>query len=353
VRACRSTRAGQSRGFTLIELLVVIGIIGILAGLLIPAVQSAREAARREQCAVNQRDLIQACFSFESAHGGFPTGQYMNHLFPPGQPPGQMHTHSSFSVHCSLLPYLEQEHLHNSINFSLSPYGDFSLFTGELESLRVENRTAGATVVGVFLCPSDTPPAGSSLAASSYRGCDGIGESHREGSSVVSRYDGVFYSTDHGTGRGLPLARIRDGLANTLAFSEKIIGSGLGGTYRPYRDWVRIDEAMNDIGPERWREICARPRPSDLLKPRLDGGTTWMAPRVYYTAFLVSVPPNFSLPDCGWAPYGGIFAARSHHPTGVNAAMADGSVRFVRSSIDEAVWRAAGTRSGGEPPPAF
>jgi prepilin-type processing-associated H-X9-DG protein len=326
---------------TLIELLVVIGIIGILAGLLIPAVQSAREAARREQCAANQRDLIQACYSFESAHGGFPTGQYMLHPYPPGS----LRSHGWFSLHCSLLPYLEQTDLHNSINFSL--------YAGEPKSLPVENRTAGATVVGVFLCPSDSPPADSSLAATSYRGCLGIGESYREGSSFHSRYDGIFYSTDHGTGRGSPLARIRDGLANTLAFSEKIIGSGLGATYRPHRDWVYIGDAVKDIGPEHWREICAGRRPSDLLEPQLDGGTTWVSPRVYYTGFLVSVPPNFSLPDCGRGDFGGIFAARSHHPSGVNAAMADGSVRFVRSSIEGAVWRGAGTRAGGEPPPAF
>jgi prepilin-type processing-associated H-X9-DG protein len=326
---------------TLVELLVVVGVIAILVGLLLPAVQSAREAARRARCADNQRELIQACFSFESAHGGFPTGQYMEHPYPPGS------TRSSgfFSVHCSLLPYLEQVELHNSINFSLTAPGP--------RYLPAENLTAAASVVGVFLCPSDSPPSGSSLAATSYRGCHGVGESHREGSSIVSVYDGIFLTTDHGTGRGFPLAGIRDGLANTLAFSEKIIGSGPGKTYRPHRDWVRIGDAIRDIGPQNWREICAGPRPSDLLEPRLDGGTTWMAPLVYYTCFLVSVPPNFSLPDCGREDYGGIFAARSFHPSGVNVAMADGSVRFVRSSIDAAVWRGAGTRSGGEPPPDF
>jgi prepilin-type processing-associated H-X9-DG protein len=78
-----------------------------------------------------------------------------------------------------------------------------------------------------------------------------------------------------------------------------------------------------------------------------------MSSFIYYTGFLVSVPPNYSLPDCGRADFGGIFAARSRHPSGVNAAMADGSVRFVRSSIGEAVWRAAGTRAGGEPPSDF
>lgn len=337
----RANRAGRSLGVTLVELLVVIGVVGVLAGLLIPAVQSAREAARRDLCVGNQRNLIQACYSFETVHGGFPTGQYMEHPFPPGQP----RSHSSFSVHCSLLPYLEQVDLHNSINFSL--------YSGVPTSRPVENRTAAAFVVGVFLCPSDSPPADSSLAATSYRGCHGVGESYQVGSSIVSEYDGIFYSSDRGTGRGLPLAKIRDGLANTIAFSEKIIGSGLGGTYHPHRDWVHISNDVLDLGLENWRAICAGERPSDLLQPRLDGGATWLSPLVYYTNFLVSTPPNYSIPDCGRADHGGIFAARSYHPSGVTVAMADGSVRFVRSSIDGAVWRGAGTRAGGEPPPAF
>lgn len=336
-----STRVARSMGMTLVELLVVIGVIAILAGLLIPAVQSAREAARREHCASNLRNLIQACFSFQSANGGFPTGQYMDHPYPPGS----TRSHGYFSLHCGLLPYLEQASLHNDINFSL--------YSGQSESLPVENRTAAATVVGVFLCPSDSAPRGSSLAASSYRGCHGIGESYPVGSSMVSEYDGLFFTTDHGTGQGYPLAGVRDGLANTLAFSEKIVGSGLRGTYRPYRDWVYLADGVFELGSERWREICAGSRPSALLEPRLDGGATWMSPFVYYTTFLVSVPPNFSVPDCGRADFGGIFTARSYHPSGVNVAMADGSVHFVRSSIDRAVWRGAGTRAGGEPPPDF
>ena len=171
---------------------------------------------------------------------------------------------------------------------------------------------------------------------------------------MVSEYDGLFFTTDHGTGGGYPLGGIRDGLANTLAFSEKIVGSGLGRTYRPYRDWVYIADGVFELGPEHWRGELRWPAPCPhLLEPRVDGGTTWMSPFVYYTTFLVSVPPNFSVPDCGRADFGGIFAARSYHPSGVNVAMADGSVRFVRSSIDCAISRGAGTRAGGEPPPAF
>jgi prepilin-type processing-associated H-X9-DG protein len=100
--------------------------------------------------------------------------------------------------------------------------------------------------------------------------------------------------------------------------------------------------------PEEFVAICSRLTSAPI--PRTDNGRMWLFSGGIYTLFFVSVPPNSPIPDCGTDNLNGrgVFAARSYHPGGVNAAMADGSVRWFASTIDEKTWRALGTRSGGE-----
>jgi prepilin-type processing-associated H-X9-DG protein len=325
---------------TLIEFLVVLGIIGLLAGLLLPAVQAAREAARRARCASNLGQLIHAAHSFETVNGGFPPSWTMGLPFALGD-----NMAGIYSVQVRLLPFLEQNVLYNSINFPLH--------TGTIpEELRFYHQTVAAQTIEVLLCPTDPNHGPRPFAPNSYRACTGFGARRKLATGVYT------YSPTEGEGafawldrdglflRTLPLSWITDGLSNTLAFSEKPIGSGPGGVYSPFRDWS--SEWFEDaLSPDDWIRVCSQlATPS----PRLSAGGSWMLPGAIYTNFYASAPPNTLIPDCGFETYNGtgLYSARSYHPGGVNAALADGSVRWFSSGTSVNVWRALGTRAGGE-----
>jgi prepilin-type N-terminal cleavage/methylation domain-containing protein/prepilin-type processing-associated H-X9-DG protein len=329
----RRFRLGR-QGFTLVEMLVVIGIIGVLIGLILPAVQAAREAARRAQCVKNLTQLILATHSFETANGGFPTSQFIGRPTIP-RAPG---TYGRYSLHCRLLPFLEQGNLYDSINFELR--------TGGLGGVGIFHPTVAAVKVAAFLCPSDSnswkthPPA-----PNSYRACTGFHKRVQEPGGFRILNEGAFIPDIHNR-QVLGLSSFADGLSNTLAFSEKPIGSGTGVMYDPFRDWAVVTDVAPE-GPDDWKAACSHIRDLD---PSLGAGATWMLPGAIYTHFFASAPPNTPIPDCGrWTFSGlGLFSARSYHPGGVNAAMADGSIRWFSSSTATATWRSLGTRAGGE-----
>ena len=328
----------RRRAFTLLELLVVIGIVGVLAGLLLPAVQAAREAARRSQCVKNLGQLIRATHAFEAANGGFPPATTWS--VPPT--PHQKYDNGFYSVQCRLLPFLDQADLYNSINFP-------AMTGGNLIGLEVFHHTAAATVVHVFLCPSDPNTRPRPLAPVSYRACTGLGGMQMLASGRRTGFDdGAFAWVDNGTDRTMSLSEVRDGLSNTLAFSEKPIGSGQTATYSPFRDWSLRPTEGGAYTADQWVVMCSN---LTSVQPMLDGGGSWMLPGARYTHFLANAPPNTSIPDCGdWGMISGlgVFAARSYHPGGVNAAMADGAVRWFSSGTDPSIWRSLGTRAGGE-----
>lgn len=325
-------------GLTLIELLVVIGIVGLLASLLLPAVQSAREAARRARCANNQRQLIGACHQFENTNGDFPLAVAYGHTI--SRVPGPHFEESLLSPQALLLPYLEQGPLFNSINF------DEPLLLGGYEGANVQ--TVVSTRIEVFLCPSDPAARRFKIAPNSYRACVGLGEipGPPPGRSSDAT-DGAFawVNSPQEFRSGPRLARIADGLSNTLAFSEKPISTQ--DRYHPFRDWSIVPSDGQGVSPDVWVGRCSR-----IIEviPRLDAGATWISPGPNYTHFYTSVPPNSRVPDCATGGFmtGGLFAARSYHPGGVNAAMADGSVRWFSSGTAMNVWRSLGTRAGGE-----
>ncbi|HWE35050.1 MAG TPA: DUF1559 domain-containing protein [Isosphaeraceae bacterium] len=323
-------RRGTSRGFSLIELLVVIGVIGVLVGLLLPAVQQAREAARRQQCANNLKQMITAAHSFEAAMGGFPPlGSYF---------PRRPILRGSFSVHYRLLPYLEQQSLYDSINFE-SPAFD-------LTDLADYHQSAASRAIGAFLCPSDPNTVRDTFAPNSYRANSGPEP------LIVSTDLTHGYFNDQGAFSywpdPMPLGAFVDGMSNTLALSEKPIGSGAEAVYSPFRDWVATNGSSSGASSNNWALICSQL--ADQSAKNFDAGRTWMIDASLFTRFLPSVPPNSLVPDCGPSDHAsnGIFAARSYHPGGVNAALADGSVRWFSSGVAPATWRALGTRAGGE-----
>ncbi len=317
------------RGFTLIEVLVVLGVIALLVALLLPAVQQARESARRTQCVNNLKQLGLALHAFEAGHGGFPPA--VSSDWPPNGGRGVDY----FSPHSVLLPHLEQASLYQAINFETQ-----CLRTEDLDR---ENATAARQALAEFVCPSDSDPSGPH-GVNSYRANLGLHVSHVVNGSFWPANDGAFVF-DRPI---LPLSAFRDGLSNTLAFAEKPVGSGEG-RYQPFRDWLLVPGA----GGTADQSYAACSRLSTAQGAQLDGGRTWLLAGAIYTGFFTSAPPNSRVPDCGdpSSNGSGLFAARSYHPGGVHAALCDGSVRWFPSTIDPVTWRGLGTRAGGEPPP--
>ncbi|WP_152052633.1 DUF1559 family PulG-like putative transporter [Tautonia marina] len=308
---------------TLIELLVVVAVIGILAGLVLPAVQSAREAARRARCTNNLKQLGLATHQFEAANGGFPADPHHRLDGPP--PIGYLPAVSQ------LLPHLELGNVYDSINHDLH--------MRYFDHFPPANWTALTTHVAGFICPSDSGPA-DVPGRINYRTNWGLGDRRR---NRPGSEDGAFSHWSM-----LSPASFTDGLSQTLAFSEKKVGSGAAGRYDPSRDWIYLSLSPLPYEADSLVETCANQ--GGIRTVQLDGGHAWLLHGAMYTAFYAMVEPNSRIPDCGNPNYAGIgvFAARSDHPGGVNAAMADGSVRWFSSSIDRATWRALGTRNGGE-----
>ena len=320
------------RGLTLIELLVVVGIIAILIGLLLPAVQAAREAARQARCRDNLRQLGLALHGFEASRGGFPPFTYSVLV----RDNGYVLPHQ-YSVQVMLLPYLEATTIANNLNLLITTTGRPPGHPG--------NTTASSAAIATFLCPSDPLAIGPGAGLASYRA--NLGTCISCGNADL--WDGCFWE------RIGPTAAFRDGLSHTLAFSEKPIGSaGTTGPFSPFRDWYHYLPAYaTNPTVDGWVTICSGLGTSsgtDSLDSLPRSGRSWLRSGAINTGFFTAVPPGSRVPDCGILPGGGEgnFAARSYHPGGVNAALADGSVRWFGSGIASQVWRALGTRAGGE-----
>jgi len=325
-------------GFTIIELLVVIGTLSLLAALLLPAVQSAREAARRAYCANNLRQIGIALQNYLTDHRYFPlNGTNRPDTFYFGQ----------FSVHTRLLPYLGKVRLFNTINFEVGTYppevvGD--RVPSELyEKLIPPNSTTSRTGISLFLCPSD----GGSFRSTgtNYRGCTGVGP--HKNLSIMHPDGGNGLFPEIGT---VSVAQVSDGLSHTVAFSERIRGNGRAGRPDPTRDafvWVSGTGAstVEHILPV--CRIAARANNAAFTKH----GRWWFWKGRERTLYNHAQTPNGTIPDC-LAPKHvtaiGMATARSFHPGGVNVLMGDGSIRFVRGEIALRSWRGLATRSGAE-----
>ncbi len=312
------------RGFTLIELLVVIAIIGVLVSLLLPAVQSAREAARRTQCVNNLKQMGLALQNYHDTLGCLPLGRTIPQQF-------------SFSVQARLLPYMEGTVLQNALNFDLG-WSDPT------------NVTITRVQMSSLLCPSDSRqvPPGRFWGATNYRANEGTsvamwaGPSDTTGvnSALTVQPNGLFFALDL-----INLASIEDGTSNTAAFSEHIkgdfsnaIATELADTFWPQTYPATADEAVAMCRQMNWRDLSFQ-RVSDV-------GAPWTYGYHSTSSYWHSGPPNSR--SCMFPPSRIMTVATSLHPGGVNVGMADGSVRFVKSTINLATWRAIGSRNGGE-----
>jgi prepilin-type N-terminal cleavage/methylation domain-containing protein len=313
----------RRKAFTLIELLVVIAIIAILIGLLLPAVQKVREAAARTKCQNNLKQLGLAMHNHESALGVFPQGR---NGFP-----------QVVSAPARLLAYVEQENLQRLVD----PVGTLAIGG--------QNDTAAKNKVGLFICPSD--PQNGQVPGSAYFGINyvannGVGVTF-DASGNITMYrrilegDGIFAQTP------TRIADVTDGLSNTAAFSESIIGNGSIVTTLP-TDQQTIRLVVMEV-----------PGGTDPTPSACDGGTgiwnmrrgeQWINGHYGNTLYNHYYPPNSTAKwDCGNGSHNkGLTSARSYHTGGVNMLLGDGSTRFVQNSITLATWRALATRSGGE-----
>ena len=327
--------SASRRAFTLIELLVVIAIIAVLIALLLPAVQAAREAARRAQCTNNLKQIGLAMHNYESANGSF----------PPGEKGCCWGTWCIF-----VLPYVEQSSLYNAWNSYGSNVPSGGALDGYLRYAGAANTTVTYSLVSSYVCPSD--PSGGVQRSGGVRyqnyvvNYGNVDQAQNKNFPVPSplnptqfftfmgapftdigspAIDDTGYALDFATLSVTKIASVTDGLSNTLMTSELKVASP----------------------------------PNDLR------GYTWWGPSASFTALLA---PNSTLPDtmgnggcsatsppCNSGltnPNGGYsmvyLAARSYHPGGVSAGMCDGSVRFIKNTVNPLSYMALSSTQGGE-----
>jgi len=336
----------KKRGFTLIELLVVIAIIAVLIALLLPAVQQAREAARRTQCKNNLKQLGLGVLNYESDYGVFPMGDCTRN-YGSGEIP-------QASVHCYLMPYLEQANLYNELNFSAQINA----------ASTAANKDAKVKIVSAFHCPSDSNPmvnnvAGANILSEScnYMQCLGSTSTHAgvnltaNNPSTVqpeTQLHGIFFRNSSTRTRD-----ITDGMSNTALIAEIKTGPNGTSSYQKIPAGDPRDFSVATSSTVNWTG-------SDLLFPPSScenratnawayRGLQWYRALMVATYYNHTLPPNAPYRDCISSNlYQGHLAARSYHNGGVNCSLADGSIRFVSNNVDAKVWSAVGTKANGE-----
>lgn len=325
-------------GFTLIELLIVTGIISILIGLLLPAVQVTRENARRVQCQSNLHQIGLALQLYHESNGCFPPALTQLNVLEYG---------GFFSIHTRLLPFFEQASVFHAINFDTGtwPTDGYQIKPrSDQIALNESNVTVLETSIGLFLCPSDAGPF--SRTGNNYRGTAGIGPGIAMSAEFPDSGNGIF--AEFGPIRA---SQVTDGLSHTTSFSERLRGSGGDRAEIPERDMFPIlgfVRTADDL--LRACEIAGRPRAADLVGYTLPG-KRWFWTGREHTLYTHAQIPNGRIPDCARGsslPIADMATSRSWHIGGVNALMGDGSVRFISENISQAVWRGLGSRSGGE-----
>jgi prepilin-type N-terminal cleavage/methylation domain-containing protein/prepilin-type processing-associated H-X9-DG protein len=361
------------RGFTLIELLVVIAIIAVLIALLLPAVQSAREAARRIQCTNNLKQIGLALHNYHTSIGTFPCGISMN---PQTQgSPLSMANWNSWSAQSLMLGYMEQTPLYNAANFSWGPYP-----TGA--ALTPINTTVTNSVIKAFLCPSDPNSGGGQNSDVAWGGntnnyaasfgtdttggnyawdCNNAATNHQDPMGCVGMFGwAVSYGVQHCT----------DGTSNTVAYAEWLVGDGKAPSGSHYRgnmettdgssNTYSLNALTNLANIQTALTTCATKFQNEPASSSANisdyKGWRWSLGCISFASFNTVQKPNDPVGGCcggcggnqSWLNGGYVMGAASAHPGGVNVLFSDGSVKFIKNSIQQTIWMALGTRNGGE-----
>ncbi|MEW4455205.1 DUF1559 domain-containing protein [Bremerella sp. JC817] len=319
----------RDHGFTLVELLVVIAIIGVLISLLLPAVQQAREAARRIQCQNNFKQLGLALHNYHDTHRNFPSISSSS---------------TGYSPQALVLPFIEQGNLHDLIDFSQP----LMLGSGPSVSLNPAHAGIPDRVLPMLLCPSESGDplfidGGETWAGTNYMVNVGSGNglNYSEGNSP----NGLFWR-----GSDTRFRDITDGTSHTILMAETLFGG---------RDQVSTT-VLTD--PQRQIKSVSGGAPGSKTAEDLDAASasgytgkragSWIRATGFHITINGFYTPNSLNPDVSHHGYI-VTSSRSNHPGGTQLVLADGSVKFAPETIDLAVWRALFSRGGGEVPQPF
>jgi prepilin-type N-terminal cleavage/methylation domain-containing protein/prepilin-type processing-associated H-X9-DG protein len=356
--------------FTLIELLVVIAIIAVLIALLLPAVQSAREAARRVQCVNNLKQIGLGLHNYQSSTGGFPIGHTKVQVYSGNDDSPWV----GWSAHAMMLPYLEQSAVYNSCNFVHTGFG-FTFTPGDQI-----NSTAAYTRITAFICPSNpisnTPVKGlftlGNVTPTDYAGSMGT-TTHdlTQGQETTSTNKAYPTTGIFACWMSYDIRDVTDGTSNTIAFGEwcsndysniTIRRKGVGVEFVPDSsptalvDDARLNQAAVLVGLQN----CATAYNSTSGTLNAEKGAMWsLGEQGYSMMNFIQVPNDtqYSFGTCsisadgadGGADDAAFCGPESYHPGGANLLFCDGSVRFVKSSVNRTgVMWALATRNGGE-----
>ena len=357
-------------GFTLVELLVVIAIIGILISLLLPAVQAAREAARRMSCTNNLKQFGLALHNYHSSFDCFPGMGSGGHGMI-----GSSLTNSMFSVQARLLPYVEMAQLHDMIDYTQPLIASGGGHSGA-SAFGYHVHDALQAFLPLMFCPSD--PQARQLIPGSYQRFVDAEHSTSEpcstapGNYMVCAGDSVFRisATTIWDGKGTlktgglfhydscyNIGAVVDGTSNTMAMAEASISTGESyGSMsiaeaqekKLYKHLVGVTFTLKDGDGYVW------PNPEALAANNTGAkswasyrGSSWIHGSPYSSVFTAFLPPNSKVPSCNWMNHG-VYGAYSNHSGGVNVLRVDGSVQFASETVNYAAWRAAATMNGGE-----
>jgi len=304
-----------ARGFTLIELLVVIAIIAVLIALLLPAVQQAREAARRSQCKNNLKQLGLALHNYADTHKVLPPRQHGS--LPSGNNTGATNQVPRLSALVSLLPFLDQAPLFNAIGLPTANVWDITFAPWQ-------------TQVPMLLCPSDSPTKDISvIAQNNYNFNGGDSRIQQAGGSAPTFIGNKSTRGLFAYMISVELAEILDGTSNTIMMGEIVrpqTGRERGNAQNAAGTALPASCKATLVGGQYVPSVTLITRERCL-------GTRWSDGRAQFTAITTILPPNSaSCYDGG--DNGGIYTVASRHTGGGHVLMADGAVRFVSENID-------------------